>query len=411
MNTSHLLSLQDVANQLGVEYKTVYRLVRKGDLPATRVGWLYRLRQEDVDAYLASQSTQALIQSPPITTTNNYLRCTQCHRLIKDEMNIGGLCQHADCEAVICATCWANEIHICLEHAPTPAMKLAIARQAKAAGEIPLLVSAIEARRRELNFHHRFTRKLHALTNLPHPTDGVPINIQNLDSGHTTSDEKEQLTQFLGQGPTTATLSPSVETVAHFPVNLRNGYYITGDRKRPSLSIIGQTVSRLPIFARDTFDTIPLTGQELFTLLIKEAAAAEAANQTIVLGLAATTGWHEDARNLLLGVARGEAWAHPLLLPCLIDLETRALHYNPTNAVMPFFANLFALPLPEEEVMAVEQYVEATLRQQSSLADSEVCTALGVSTGAVLTAFQRLVAGGHYFIEDVDGIGRVIAAL
>jgi excisionase family DNA binding protein len=38
---------------------TVYRLIQSGALPATRVGRSYRIREEDVDHYLARQYTRA----------------------------------------------------------------------------------------------------------------------------------------------------------------------------------------------------------------------------------------------------------------------------------------------------------------------------------------------------------------
>ncbi len=38
---------------------TVYRLIKAGDLPAVRVGRSFRVRDEDVDAYLSSKYTQA----------------------------------------------------------------------------------------------------------------------------------------------------------------------------------------------------------------------------------------------------------------------------------------------------------------------------------------------------------------
>jgi excisionase family DNA binding protein len=38
---------------------TVYRLVQSGQLPAVRVGRSYRIRDSDVDRYLADQYTQA----------------------------------------------------------------------------------------------------------------------------------------------------------------------------------------------------------------------------------------------------------------------------------------------------------------------------------------------------------------
>jgi excisionase family DNA binding protein len=46
-----LLTLQQAAEILGVEYRTVYRLVRRGILPAGRVGRVYRLHERDLEAY------------------------------------------------------------------------------------------------------------------------------------------------------------------------------------------------------------------------------------------------------------------------------------------------------------------------------------------------------------------------
>jgi excisionase family DNA binding protein len=38
---------------------TVYRLINAGDLPAVRVGKSFRLREEDVNRYIADRYTQA----------------------------------------------------------------------------------------------------------------------------------------------------------------------------------------------------------------------------------------------------------------------------------------------------------------------------------------------------------------
>ena len=38
---------------------TVYRLIKSGELPAVRVGKSFRVREEDLDAYLARQYTEA----------------------------------------------------------------------------------------------------------------------------------------------------------------------------------------------------------------------------------------------------------------------------------------------------------------------------------------------------------------
>ena len=53
------LTVAEVAGMLRVSTMTVYRLIKGGQLPAARVGKSYRVREEDVDRYLASTYTQA----------------------------------------------------------------------------------------------------------------------------------------------------------------------------------------------------------------------------------------------------------------------------------------------------------------------------------------------------------------
>lgn len=53
--TRELLTAAEVADDLRVSTMTVYRLIRSGDLPAVRVGRNYRVRRQDLDAYLEAQ--------------------------------------------------------------------------------------------------------------------------------------------------------------------------------------------------------------------------------------------------------------------------------------------------------------------------------------------------------------------
>jgi excisionase family DNA binding protein len=56
---ARFFTVAEVAEHLRVSSMTVYRLVKAGDLPAVRVGKSYRVREDDLDAYLAKQYTQA----------------------------------------------------------------------------------------------------------------------------------------------------------------------------------------------------------------------------------------------------------------------------------------------------------------------------------------------------------------
>jgi excisionase family DNA binding protein len=53
------LTVAEVAGILRVSTMTVYRLIKAGQLPAGRVGKSYRVREDDVDNYLARSFTEA----------------------------------------------------------------------------------------------------------------------------------------------------------------------------------------------------------------------------------------------------------------------------------------------------------------------------------------------------------------
>ena len=55
---ARFLTVQEVADLMRVSSMTVYRLIKAGDLPAVRVGRSFRVRDEDVDAYLAARYNQ-----------------------------------------------------------------------------------------------------------------------------------------------------------------------------------------------------------------------------------------------------------------------------------------------------------------------------------------------------------------
>lgn len=56
---SQFMTVAEVARVLRISNMTVYRLISSGQLAAVRVGKSYRLREEDVDRYLAERFTEA----------------------------------------------------------------------------------------------------------------------------------------------------------------------------------------------------------------------------------------------------------------------------------------------------------------------------------------------------------------
>ena len=56
---ARFLTAAEVAGLLRVSTMTVYRLIKAGQLASVRVGKSYRVREDDVDRFLASTYTEA----------------------------------------------------------------------------------------------------------------------------------------------------------------------------------------------------------------------------------------------------------------------------------------------------------------------------------------------------------------
>lgn len=56
---ARFLTVAEVAQIMRVSTMTVYRLIKAGDLPATRVGKSYRIDEADLNKFLASRYTAA----------------------------------------------------------------------------------------------------------------------------------------------------------------------------------------------------------------------------------------------------------------------------------------------------------------------------------------------------------------
>jgi excisionase family DNA binding protein len=58
MSEDHFLTTEEVLDYLQVNLRTVYRLIKRGRIPAIRVGRQWRFRKRDIDAWLAGNQGQ-----------------------------------------------------------------------------------------------------------------------------------------------------------------------------------------------------------------------------------------------------------------------------------------------------------------------------------------------------------------
>ena len=100
------MSLEEVADMLGVTYQLIYRLVRSGELPAVRLGKLYRVSQDDLNSYLERS------KSGTVGGT-----CSVCGTFYKTRDSLKNICTADGCEEPICFDCWTRlGVRRCKKH-------------------------------------------------------------------------------------------------------------------------------------------------------------------------------------------------------------------------------------------------------------------------------------------------------
>lgn len=406
------LSIKDAAEYLGVEYKTVYRLVKQGELPAGKVGGVYRIRREDLEAYFEAQIARTVAESKekgPATPSEAALRCGRCFRLISDFERCGGPCEAPGCEELLCQACWRKGEHLCRHHMPSREDRLAQALTDLAAGRLLRVVRAVQARQRETSFIARFEQKVLGIAMLQHPLTGEILRFTDDHWGrvHQVSDQQERLLQLLGAGYLeqkvldTFPLGP----VSRFPIDERSL-----GRREPSrpLLIEARCLSHLETMVEQGFDTEPFGIEELIPTLQKASETAQEQNMATILALASTSGWDQECVTYISSSAEGRSFYHRLLMPYLVDLHTGTLHYNAADERMTAFADLFKLPLVTEQVLAIMEHIRRELVVRSGLAATEIVQTLRVDRTLVERAFQRLADEGNCRLQQDDELGLVI---
>ena len=103
------MSLEEVADMLGVTYQLIYRLVRAGELPAVRLGKLYRVARSDLDRYLERNKNAAAAGGT----------CSVCGTFYNAKASLKQICSEEGCEEPICFDCWNRlGIRYCKKHQP-----------------------------------------------------------------------------------------------------------------------------------------------------------------------------------------------------------------------------------------------------------------------------------------------------
>ena len=455
-------SIQESADYLGVEYKTIWRAIRKGDLPAAKIGGVYRIRKEDIDALFGKQALGPSAAEREVSAMNV---CAYCGRDISSDLDVGGrcevcgsklctscwflegrhhcqehtpvaaaelvtvaaesavpvrcarclrvlpegaaagVCQSPVCDQPLCGECWSRfSDRFCRAHVPGKEQRLAKARRDLVAGIIPCLVPSIEAKKAEISFIGRFDQKVRGINTIRNPLDGSLYRMLSWDGAHEAGDDVVRLLDILKTG----FLDKAVADV--LPMNLWSRYTAPNLRasRGQGLTVETRCISHLEAHASDNFDTARITLSELLPMLAAHAKQAEENRRPHILGLGSSTGWDAEAVEYVGADASGRSYSHRFLLPCLIDLLSGKIVYDRFDERILSFIPLFSFTLEGEDIQRVLSYIRDYLMTHDGLPVNEIAGAVGVSAETAKKAIDRLVEAGSHRVEQIKGIGTVI---
>ncbi len=103
------LTLEEVAEYLNVDYQLVYKLVRTGQLPAVKIGRIFRIRPTELEAYLVENTLS------PLKSLKK--KCSICEKEYNSNLMLKYVCAFKGCSEPVCVDCRERKKKkFCQEH-------------------------------------------------------------------------------------------------------------------------------------------------------------------------------------------------------------------------------------------------------------------------------------------------------
>ncbi len=362
-------SVREAADYLQVDYKVVYRLVKEGKLPSSRVGWQFRITQEDLNAYLNAERAkqESLAQN---------LRTQQ-------------MANAASAPATAAATPPTASSEGAASQPPT---------RTDAAGAAPSEpITKIRARQIEQNFINRFQEKVESVETIRHPVTGQLLPVRNWKETVTVEEDRAALMQAMNS----AFLDR--KTLATTPRNVRCRYTLAVE---PPFAIEARVLAHLEAFCRHGADDQPATLEDLMVAIDEYEEELRQRKLTVVAGLASPTGWDAEAISYIANSGRGNSYRNRNVMLILVDLRNEAVFCDEQDAVVRGFGGLYELATDLENIAMLRAQLLAELDGRSGLILADTAQALGVTPELLEEAARQLVGeGGYRLVPDKpDGL-------
>ena len=98
------LSIEEVADLLGVNYQLIYKHVRNGEISASRIGKFNRVSRKNINDYM--ERTKVTMQGGI---------CSSCGNIYNSRLSLAHQCEA--CGEALCVDCWTRQgIRFCRKH-------------------------------------------------------------------------------------------------------------------------------------------------------------------------------------------------------------------------------------------------------------------------------------------------------
>lgn len=389
-DVSKIIDIQAAADLLAVDYKTVYRLIQSGELPAAKIGRVYRLAQDDVEHYFEQRKTATMRElrangtkrrtSATAHDADDTARtCAWCGRSLVLNYSVGAECAEPGCGAPICRACARNGAAArCPAHVE-PGDRSAQVERLRAEGA--LVVGAEELRVLAGAYLTDVAARLDELSAWP-SDDGRTVGRDELAvSVH----RKPSVEEWLALDEREA--APLEATVA-LRRRLRKGALLLEVMLLPAL--------HRESFARFGFDVRPCTADDLRAVIDAAAGATRAADA--VLALWSPTGWTEQAgETAATGLGSGRR---------VVLVDQPAGRCAGADKYLGYVLG----PTSDETALAeCAEAVRNAIGGRSSLSLETLVEDSGFHSEIAQRCLRRLAATGDYVIDRFDDLGLVIS--
>jgi len=437
-----ILSIEEAAEILGLDYKTIYRRVRNGEIPAAKFGRVYRIRESDLHKYFDHQveevkkdamerktfieqevhcafcqrriysrlsiSYQCEICSKPICIDcftlkkirfctdhikekpsiipHKEIKCGRCGKPIVGSLTFVKKCKEPNCEEMLCKICSALvDEPFCKTHSKLDRKSEEVLKNAYQKGLD--VVPAVDAREMEKAIMRDIKNRISMPISLVDPVSQKEFLVQNTKIETSIQDSLDIILKLNSRK-----IDKKMAEKC-YPLNV-NFNTILSTRikglKRMKVHIDLRVISRLQKYVEHGFDIEPLNSAELGEAIDKELKNIEHQKEFHCILFSSPTGWDKTAIAMVTGEKEKKGFIHQYISVCLLDLKSSKVYYNANDEkVIPYLA-IFAPEILEELITNISRLIEDRLLETNHLTVDEVTKKFDVSNWIVKEIFTNL---------------------